>query len=268
MKVTDIWVEKLPKEEQFRLWKKAKEGDSDALTKLLFSMKGLVISIAKVHGIFREADLEDVVQEAMLIVLEKLDNFDPSKNVKPSTYFGEYIRSAVQQWIAHNTSISCVPWYIRTGIAAAGAKPTRKSLLSTAESLHLKPRTLLNAAQVLAHPVYLDAQISLNEERSNSWEDVIICNGSANLEKMATRSIAKDMILEAVEEALNEREKFIISLRNGLDGKGYRARKEIAQEMNVSQERIRQIEMRALKKLKQYFEQNPKKLSLLKRAFN
>ena len=267
MRITKIWVEKLPKEEQLELWKKAKNGDSDALTRLLFSMKGLIIAIAKVYGIFREEDLEDIVQEAMLTIMKKLKKFDPSKDVKPSTYFEKWIRLAVQQWISHNKGITYIPWQIRIGVATTGPRPTEKSLLSVAKTLDIKPQTLLNAVQILARPVSLDAPMKSNGEKSGLWEDIITYE-NVDPETLGTRSKAQDVILEAIEEVLTEKEKLIISLRYGFDGKERNSLKKIAQEINLSPERIRQIENRALKKLKQYLERHPSKLSLLQRAFS
>jgi len=267
MRITKIWVEKLPKEEQIELWKRAKEGDNDALTKLLFSMKGLVISITKVYGIFREADLEDVVQEAMLIIMEKFEKFDPSRDVKPSTYFGKWIRLAIQEWISRNKGMAYVPWQIRIGVTATGSRPSEKVLLSVAETLDINPQTLLNATQVLTRSLSLDAPIKSNGEKSELWEDVIIYDGS-NLEKIGIRSIAQDIILEAIEETLTEKEKLVVLLRYGLDGETRKTYKAIGDQINLSKERIRQIEKQALRKLKQYFERRPSKISLLQQAFN
>ncbi|MCD6114818.1 sigma-70 family RNA polymerase sigma factor [bacterium] len=267
MRITKIWVEKLSKEEQLELWEKAKNGDSDALTRLLFSMKGLIITIAKFYGIFREEDLEDIVQEAMLTIIEKFKKFDPSKDVKPSTYFEKWIRLAVQQWISRNKGIAHIPWQVRIGIAATGPRPTKKLLLSIAETLDIKPQTLLNAVQVLTRPVSLDAPIKSNGEKSGLWESVITYE-NVDPEIIGIKSKAQDVILEAIEEVLTEREKLIIVLRYGFDGKERKTLKKVAQEINLSQERTRQIENRALKKLKQHFERHPSKLSLLQRAFS
>lgn len=247
-------IELLSQEEEKELAEKMIQGDEAAREKLVVANLRLVVSIAKRYvnkGMF----FLDLIQEGNLGLMKAVEKFDPNMGFKFSTYATWWIRQAITRAIADQArtiripvhmveTIHKVSRYQREMIQELGREPTADEIAAKMGMTTDKVREIIKIAQ---DPVSLETPIG--EEEDSHLGDFIPDEETPAPNDAASQTILREVIEKEL-ETLTPREAKVIRLRFGLiDGKT-RTLEEVGQEFQITRERIRQIEAKALRKLR------------------
>ena len=245
----------LTHEQEIALAKKIRAGDLRAKQQLVESNLGLVISIAKKHD-FRAIPFEDLVQEGVIGLMKAATKFDPTKGYKFSTYATHWVKQTISRAIANQSRTIRVPNYlaaalrkmeqVRTNLETDLSRPPTNEEL--AASTGVSVRRLLDLQKVSAEPVSLESLVSADAETPlvQLLPDLNVEDPEQSV-LVGARREASEMLLEVLEP----RERQVIAKRFGFEGGRARSLQQIGGEMNLSRERVRQIELKALKKLRE-----------------
>lgn len=247
---------KLDVEQEYNFAKRAIEGDSDARSILINSNLRLVWSIARQYtGKCGSLSFSDLFQEGCIGLMRAIELFDPDKGFKLSTYATPWIKQSISRAIANHGRTIRIPVYLISNLSklrAAEAKlkdelerePKNSEL---AAALNMEENYVVNLKKYFQDITSLDTPIDEDGETSLGAliEDKNCENAVANSENTALREA-----LNSVLDTLTDKEEEVIRLRFGLDDGNPQTLEQIGKRFGVTRERIRQIEAKAMRKLR------------------
>jgi RNA polymerase primary sigma factor len=248
----------LTPEEELELTKKAAKGDKEARERLIKSNLRLVFSIAKkYYGRSKKLSFLDLLQEGTLGLVRAIDRFKWRKGFKLSTYATWWIRQAITRAMADHARTIRLPVHIieqlyrlnkikQKMIEELGREPTPEELASQAGISEKKIHRLLKLTKDVT-----SLETPIGENKDTELREIIKSDNYQSPEKEASLEVLRSKLLKAVED-LSPREKEIIMLRYGLKDGVVHTLEEVGKIFGITRERVRQLEIKALERLKNH----------------
>jgi len=244
----------LTAEEEVELTRAIQHGDALARQRLIESNMRLVINIAKTYR-NRAIPLEDLIQEGAIGLMQAAERFDPEKGFRFSTYATHWIRQAIGRAIDNKSKAIRLPAHVSQSLRKIekervrlsrelGHDPTPEQIAQAMGISSKKLATLIQSSQEL-----LSLDMTVGDAGGMTLGGLIRDSGDDNPENLI---LSQEMMaeLQRIMMELNEREQRVMRLRFRMDGSENTLQDDVARELKLSRERVRQIEVQAIKKLR------------------
>lgn len=244
----------LTEEEEKKLAQRIQEGDTAAMKRLAEANLRLVVSIAKRYA-GRGMQLSDLIQEGNLGLMKAVEKFDYTKGFKFSTYATWWIRQSITRAVADQARTIRLPVHMvetinkhirvqRALTQELGREPTPEEL---AEKLGISIEKVIEVKKIVQDPVSIDSPVG-TDDKDSLLGDFIEDHNSLPPSESAAQQLLKEQLLEVLHK-LPPREEKVLRMRYGIDDGKPKTLEEVGKAFNVTRERIRQIEAKALRKL-------------------
>lgn len=252
-------IKEASREEIGELWKRVKKGDRRAKDRIFELNLRLVIPIAK-KFLYGGADILDLIEEGNLGLYHALDKFDPEIGYRFSTYASYWIEQHIRRYVEENSKTIRIPPHAWTAMRKwqrefnlmqeqLGRKPEVSEMARHLGWSEAQVRFAMNTADIVNGMSSIDAPRSSGDEDGNTLGETLRADPEDSPEHRATERNKLDVLKNAL-IALDTREREILEARYGLLGEEPKTLNEIGENMNLSRERVRQLEARALQTLR------------------
>jgi RNA polymerase primary sigma factor len=240
--------------EEVSLARRVARGDQQAKDMLIESNLRLVISVARRYSVPGVA-LADLIQEGTIGLIRAVEKFDPDRGFRFSTYATWWIRRSIARAVINQGRTIRIPVYVadmihkvsRTAGTLRQELAREPSLEEIAAAVSMAPERVDEILRAAAEPLSLEAPIG--DRESSQLGDFLQAQSTPTPSDVAMNLIRREE-LEGVLSQLSDREREVLSLRFGLEGDAPCTLEEVGQQLHVTRERVRQIELRAIKKLR------------------